>query len=292
MFCTPARLGRRHASSPRSGPSRSRIPSWMWLSARKHSTAFTVPSRSNRPKTSRITAWTCSSGSRATSPEGRRTKPAGSGTASSPRRALASRPVHIRCLIRCSSASYADLVVMPTGRWDGALEAYQRSPVVGIIRGAWLALISSFHRSSGQERRGVVIAKTKPCWARVTGPLAPYAGGFRAELERLGYTPLTAATHVRLMAHLSRWLAAEGVEASGMTPAAAGGYFADRRAAGYAGSMSPPWRSAAARLPAAARRGSGGGAGGPASGGWSGCWPGIRHYLHPRARGWPGPRPS
>ena len=36
------------------------------------------------------------------------------------------------------------------------------------------------------------MAKTKPCWAKVTGPLAEYADGFRAELFRLGYTPLTA----------------------------------------------------------------------------------------------------
>ncbi len=56
-------------------------------------------------------------------------------------------------------------------------------------------------------------AMTSPSWARVRGPLAPYAGGFRVELERLGYTPLTAATHVRLMAHLSWWLAREGAEA-------------------------------------------------------------------------------
>jgi integrase/recombinase XerD len=78
-------------------------------------------------------------------------------------------------------------------------------------------------------------ALTSPSWARVGGPLAPYAGGFRAELERLGYTPLTAATHVRLMAHLSRWLAREGAEAPGLTPAVVDAYFAERRAAGYAG---------------------------------------------------------
>jgi integrase/recombinase XerD len=76
---------------------------------------------------------------------------------------------------------------------------------------------------------------TRPSWAAVDGPLAPYAGGFRVELERLGYTPLTAATHVRLMAHLSRWLAREGAEASGLTPAMVEAYFAGRRAAGYAG---------------------------------------------------------
>ena len=78
-------------------------------------------------------------------------------------------------------------------------------------------------------------AMTSPSWARVRGPLAPYAGGFRAELERLGYTPLTAATHVRLVAHLSRWLAREGAEASGLTPAVVDAYFAERRSAGYAG---------------------------------------------------------
>jgi integrase/recombinase XerD len=78
-------------------------------------------------------------------------------------------------------------------------------------------------------------AMTSPSWARVQGPLAPYADGFRVELERLGYTPLTAATHVRLMAHLSRWLARVGAEASGLTPALVEAYFAERRAAGYAG---------------------------------------------------------
>lgn len=74
---------------------------------------------------------------------------------------------------------------------------------------------------------------TVPCWAQVRGPLAPYADGFRAELQRLGYTPLTAATHIRLVAHLSRWLARQGVEVSGLTPATVDAYFAERRAAGY-----------------------------------------------------------
>lgn len=76
---------------------------------------------------------------------------------------------------------------------------------------------------------------TVPCWARVRGPLGAYAEGFRAELERLGYTPLTAAVHVRLMAHLSRWLARQGMEASGLIPAVVEAYFAERRAVGYRG---------------------------------------------------------
>lgn len=76
---------------------------------------------------------------------------------------------------------------------------------------------------------------TVPSWARVCGPLAPYAEGFRVELERLGYTPLTAAVHVRLMAHLSRWLAREGIGASGLSPVVVDAYFAERRAVGYVG---------------------------------------------------------
>lgn len=73
---------------------------------------------------------------------------------------------------------------------------------------------------------------TVPCWARVRGPLGAYAEGFRAELERLGYTPLTAAVHVRLMAHLSRWLARHGMQASELSPAVVEAYFAERRAVG------------------------------------------------------------
>ena len=76
-----------------------------------------------------------------------------------------------------------------------------------------------------------------PCWAQVEGPLAPYADGFREELERLGYTPLTAAGHLRLVAHLSRWMIAEGVAVSALTPARAQEYFTQRRTDGYVNSV-------------------------------------------------------
>jgi integrase/recombinase XerD len=76
-----------------------------------------------------------------------------------------------------------------------------------------------------------------PCWARVHGPLEPYADGLRGELERLGYTPLTAAGHVRLVAHLSRWMIEKSV--SVLTTAAVEAYFAERRASGYSNSLTP-----------------------------------------------------
>jgi integrase/recombinase XerD len=69
-----------------------------------------------------------------------------------------------------------------------------------------------------------------PCWARVCGPLEPYADGLMGELERLGYTPLSTAGHVRLVAHLSRWMIREGLSISALTPTTVDAYFAERRA--------------------------------------------------------------
>ena len=76
-----------------------------------------------------------------------------------------------------------------------------------------------------------------PCWARVHGPLEPYADGLRGELGRLGYTPLSAAGQVRLVAHLSRWMILGGLSISALTPATVDAYFAERRAAGYSSSL-------------------------------------------------------
>lgn len=69
---------------------------------------------------------------------------------------------------------------------------------------------------------------------RVSGPLASYAGGFSGELARLGYTPLSARLQLQLMAHLSRWLASERLDAAALTPAVLERFLAARRAAGYA----------------------------------------------------------
>jgi site-specific recombinase XerD len=78
-----------------------------------------------------------------------------------------------------------------------------------------------------------------PSRARVAGPLQQYAPGFVAELARLGYTPSSASCQMFVMAHLSRWLASEGVDAGGLTPQVAGRFLAARRAAGYVMYLSP-----------------------------------------------------
>src|SRR5690348_7121819 len=47
----------------------------------------------------------------------------------------------------------------------------------------------------------------------VTGPLAPYAAGYRAELDAQGYSAWTAVSYLYSFARLSRWLAAQGLAA-------------------------------------------------------------------------------
>ena len=78
-----------------------------------------------------------------------------------------------------------------------------------------------------------------PSRARVTGPLRQYAPGFVAELARLGYTANSASGQMFVMAHLSRWLAGEGLDEAGLTPQVARRFLAARRAAGYTLYLSP-----------------------------------------------------
>jgi hypothetical protein len=68
----------------------------------------------------------------------------------------------------------------------------------------------------------------------VVGPLEPYAAGFAAELERQGYTAAVAEKQVGVAAHLSRWMAAAGLEPGDLTGQVADRYAAARRSAGYA----------------------------------------------------------
>jgi integrase/recombinase XerD len=72
-----------------------------------------------------------------------------------------------------------------------------------------------------------------PARVRVSGPLAPYADGFAAELAAQGYTPLSAANLVRVLAHVSRWLVSEGLAPTEFTGASVERFLVSRRQAGY-----------------------------------------------------------
>ena len=73
----------------------------------------------------------------------------------------------------------------------------------------------------------------EPARTVVTGPLAPYARGWRAELAARGYAPHSVTAHAQLMAHLSGWLAATGRGIDALTGEVAREYALARRAAGY-----------------------------------------------------------
>jgi integrase/recombinase XerD len=51
-----------------------------------------------------------------------------------------------------------------------------------------------------------------PLRVQLSGPLSVFAAGFLEELLGRGYRPGTAAKQLQLMAHLSRWMAAHGLE--------------------------------------------------------------------------------
>jgi len=78
-----------------------------------------------------------------------------------------------------------------------------------------------------------------PSRVRVTGPLALFADGFAAELSRQGYRRNAVADQLRLMAHLSRWLAAHALDMAALTPPVMEAFLAARRSQGYTLWLSP-----------------------------------------------------
>ena len=73
---------------------------------------------------------------------------------------------------------------------------------------------------------------------RVSGPLAEHAAGFAAFLAGSGYTPLSAANQVRLLAHLSRWMEGRGLGPGELDGQLVREFLAARREAGYYGWLS------------------------------------------------------
>ncbi len=71
-----------------------------------------------------------------------------------------------------------------------------------------------------------------PSGIQFPGPLEPFGCGFGRELLRQGYNRSTAVSHMRLMAHLSRWLLKEGLGAHDLRPSEIERFLAARRAAG------------------------------------------------------------
>ena len=65
------------------------------------------------------------------------------------------------------------------------------------------------------------------------GPLEPHIAGFAEELLRRGYTQSSAGQQVCFLAHLDRWMSAEGVGLGQLSGPVIDRYLQQRRAAGY-----------------------------------------------------------
>ncbi len=72
-----------------------------------------------------------------------------------------------------------------------------------------------------------------PSRTTVTGPLAPYADGFREDLGGQGYAQHSIGGQMRLMAHLSTWLDTQDLPVGGLTGELIDGYLRVRRGAGH-----------------------------------------------------------
>lgn len=72
-----------------------------------------------------------------------------------------------------------------------------------------------------------------PSRVRMWGPLAPHQDVIWTDLLSRGYSPLSAKNLLRVAAHLSRWLEAEGLSAQDLTRERIGEFCSHRRDCGY-----------------------------------------------------------
>lgn len=68
-----------------------------------------------------------------------------------------------------------------------------------------------------------------PDRVRVSGPLALFADGFHVELGAQGYAPYGVQFQLQLLAHLSRWMQAQGVDVGELSPVIVERFLAERR---------------------------------------------------------------
>ena len=79
--------------------------------------------------------------------------------------------------------------------------------------------------------------KSRVSKVRVVGPLAPSVTEFEDRLRAIGYTALSSVVHLRLLAHLNRWLDARQFGVCELTDEVVEELFAARRASGCTGML-------------------------------------------------------
>ena len=87
---------------------------------------------------------------------------------------------------------------------------------------------------TGTRRRELRVVTRGPSQVRVSGPLAPYADGFRAALDAWRFSAWSQMFYLHLLADVSRWLDRQGLGPSGLTDANVSAFRHDRRSRGRA----------------------------------------------------------
>ncbi|HYB24049.1 MAG TPA: tyrosine-type recombinase/integrase [Solirubrobacteraceae bacterium] len=83
------------------------------------------------------------------------------------------------------------------------------------------------------------MAEPAPERVRVVGPLASFADGFRVALVEQGYSLWSVQFQLLLVAHVSRWMQSEGLEAAQLTSPVVERFLVERRRQGYVTKLSP-----------------------------------------------------
>ncbi len=78
-----------------------------------------------------------------------------------------------------------------------------------------------------------------PSRVRVSGPVEPFVSGFGMELARLGFTANSAGLQMGVVAHLSRWLAGQGLPVGALDDVVVERFCEARRADGYTAYLTP-----------------------------------------------------
>jgi hypothetical protein len=106
--------------------------------------------------------------------------------------------------------------------------AADRGVEVGITPAVLAIVVLLFSK----EEETVARPASRVCRVLMTGPLAPFAEAYSAELKQRGYTPLTTVNQLRQVAQLSGWLQADGLSAADLSRERVERFLAWRRTAG------------------------------------------------------------
>jgi site-specific recombinase XerD len=126
---------------------------------------------------------------------------------------------------------------MPINAAAGIVDAGRRCgpvAILGITADYWVSL-----QLSGRGVRGIGGRKMgASSRVRMRGPMTEFRAGFAEHLVGQGYTDLSTAQQLRLLARVSEWLVEQRLEPGGLEATAIETFLAARRRAGYTHSRS------------------------------------------------------